>query len=153
MKFDTVWKILPVVVKKSKNGWGSAKGMFVYMPEGKDETTSLYKHELFHVKQFYVESALIGASIIAGTYYLPFFAVTLGLLAIQNSRSHKTRKELAAYGESVRHEVQVNGKDAQEEIQKYAKIYDDSDSVYDEALTYAEISDTIGLRYRDNRLF
>lgn len=151
---NTVFGILPFFVRKSEDNWGRAKGAVVYMPEGVGEDTALFAHEVFHVKQFYAlvvaMLSLVGASFFISPW---FISGCLALGLISRTTKFQERKEISAYGESVRFLVDKYTANAKVHIDHYAMVFDTSDGKYKEHLTLEEIKDGISKRYEDGRLF
>ena len=154
MSFTTVWGILPVYVTKSTNNWGQARAMVVYLPEDKGRDTALYHHELFHVKQFYVYMLLtIGIGALA--YFITLYLIGL-ILLVQfgyTSKWGKARREIAAYAESIRFVNSTTGQDVDTLIDRYAGVFNDSNTVYNENMTLDAIKKLMRQRVKDKRLF
>lgn len=161
-RFTTVFGILPVFVCRSKDDWGHARAMFIFIPHGHGEDSALWYHELFHVKQFY---AWWGATLaIAATAYMLFWPhlfdmaaiVAAGIVVLSAfAYRHKyfsSRREIAAYGESLRYIRKHYGeRTMQANLSHYAKVMD-SDA-YAEDLTYSKIRDRIYQKFLSGSLF
>ena len=153
MAMTFVWGFLPVFVKEKEGGWGSARGISIKIPKSSGIGSPLYYHELFHVKQFYAYVGLI--FLILSLSYVLYFGIimlTIPLVASYLTNWGRARREIAAYGESVRQEVK-KGKDSATMIKHYANIFNDSDSHYEENLSLDEIESMMTRRYKDSRLF
>lgn len=163
MKFKTVFGILPVFIGKSKDGWGHAKAMYVTVPEG-NASPVMMAHELFHVKQWYVwhliTAVLFGLIVYNDAFfaaYHTFAGVALmGLVAVVstlgwNSTYVSSRREFAAYGESMRVILDTVPNQFEMQLTHYSKVMDSK--AYDEHKTYQEIRDIIKQRSVDGRLF
>ena len=167
MKLTTVWGILPVISLKSKDSWGHAKGPLIWLPE--NHTKALYRHELFHVKQWYAESAvfLAGSALVYTAAKLAadsFPALVANVWAITilvalvvgicfskwtNSKRQHFRRETAAYGESLRNmpSTYVNA-----QAMHYARTLATSDR-YGLNVSTDEALQRIKDRFEDGRLF
>lgn len=167
MKLTTVWGILPVISLKSKDSWGHAKGPLIWLPE--HHTKALYRHELFHVKQWYAEQLVFITAITLAfnamtiaAVYMPFLAQNgwvipaVGALVVgvsfhfwTNSKRQHFRRETAAYGESLRNmpSTYVNA-----QAIHYARTLATSDR-YGLNVSTDEALQRIKDRFEDGRLF
>tara|TARA_R110000851_G_scaffold263446_2_gene415984 strand:+ start:276 stop:758 length:483 start_codon:yes stop_codon:yes gene_type:complete len=148
MKLARVFGVLPVLVLTSKDNFGHSKGPIVWLP--KKYTDRLYYHEMFHAKQFYhwamyaipLFAGIVGVLVfnMAPIYYAVMIAI--GFVAVmftvrQDSRSMSLGREIAAYGESVRH---IPEESREEFIKFYARHLFDSGKYGSVSLDYIQSS-------------
>lgn len=162
MKVRTVWGVLPVFIFKSKDSWGHARGLLVWLPD--DHDRSMMQHELFHAKQWYIfwglymAACTLASSVISRTGFDPFgyglgisSLVAILLIAVMfgevwNSKWLRWRRETAAYGESVRHRKHAWV------IDYYARLLAENEN-YSFGYSYEESRQRIIRRARDGRLY
>ena len=146
--------ILPIVYIESKDSWGRARGPVIQLPKDTVRGSPLDYHERFHVKQWYVWTIAtfgigVAISVITGiAVWMAFIAVGIVSGILYNTTMLKTRREIAAYGESVRRGPQNQTKS---NIVNYAKLLDSKS--YKEHLTFQQLVDRVTEAYHNGKLF
>ena len=154
MKLDA-WGFLPVFYGRSNDQWGRASGPFVKLPA--KHGPELVAHEVFHVKQWYLWNAIPFVSLAAlsfgGAFIVVPIAVTVLFAVLWRLPKLRVRREVAAYGESLRVLAPTTGAALEKHIQHYAVTLDTSEAYSYENESLENLKDMIRARFKDGWLF
>jgi hypothetical protein len=149
-----VWGFLPVIYRKSRDTWGHARGIFVYLPE--TYSNVLRRHEVFHVKQWYAVYLPSAATSAAALIHPFLIAVPIALMALASIiywlPKVRVRREVAAYGESIRAENPQTPEAEEHLISYYAYVMDTAEAYSYEKETLEGIKEMIRRRVKDGHL-
>lgn len=148
-----VWGIFPYILKVDDSiaGQGEQKGFVVRVRDIDDYVT--LEHEIVHVKQLYLELALIVALLVCSLVISPLF---IALLAAGSYLGHSTygelRRETAAYAVTARLWVRDFGWGEKEAIEHVSELYYNSD-LYKGGHSLETVVKYVSRRYKDKRIF
>lgn len=150
-KPKTVWKVLPVFYRDSDDTSGHSKAMFVSLPKGYQQ--DMLEHELFHVKQWYATFLPTLALSLALAFTVAVWVAIIPMIIrelVNGTAYMKTKRETAAYGESLRIVESTYGVDtAVRKLGRCAVLLEEKFGVN----SYDELVDMMKARWKDGRLF